>query len=93
MSIEFYWDTQDPQNVGPAYRDHESGESGEAEFVGWYRDGAPVSDAETVGYEVQHYFTGPDGAYTGPDCDGIYPAFRCGGKVTLVKEVKRPTGG
>jgi len=68
---EIYWDKSDPQNIGPAYRDcDESGreiESGALEFIGW-SNGAEYLD----GYNLGDYFDG-DGAYLGPDSDGIEP--------------------
>lgn len=58
-----YWDRQDTTNVGPAYRCGQ--ESGSLTHTGWSGDAA--------GYNIADYFCGPDGAYRGPDKDGIYP--------------------
>lgn len=70
-----YWDSQDPRNVGPAYRCGD--ESGSLTVEGWQHiNGNPPADDEIQGYNIADYFTGPDGAYRGPDSDGIYPILR-----------------
>lgn len=46
-------------------------ESGELEFVGWASlDG---SAPDVTGYVLEAFFSGPDGAYVGPDQHGVYP--------------------
>jgi len=67
-----YWDTQDPRNTGAAFRT--PNDSGPLEFVRWaHVSGRTVSSAETEGYHLRDFFRGPDGAYAGPDQDGIFP--------------------
>lgn len=67
---EIYWDSQDPANVGPAYRvgtaPHQ--ESGALEFAGW------SSDEGTDDYDLGAFFDG-DGGYLGPDSMGVHPTF------------------
>lgn len=60
--ITIFWDRQDANNEGPAWRTET--ESGALEFRGW-----SSNDAE--GYHLGDYFQG--GRYLGPDQDGIYP--------------------
>lgn len=67
-SVTIYWDGQDPNNGGPAYRivdaaGHE--ESGALHHRGWSAD-------DTDGYYLTEYF-GPTDEYRGPDQDGVYP--------------------
>ena len=64
--ITIYWDAQDSNNEGPAWRTDT--ESGSLEFVQWN----DPDDAE--GYNVREYF-GQNGEYKGPDCYGIHPIF------------------
>lgn len=61
--ITLYWDTQDPSNVGPAYRTAD--ESGALELLRW--------EGDATGMNVEDFFRGPDGAYLGPDQDGVHP--------------------
>lgn len=66
-----YWDTQVPGDPAPAYRVGD--ESGRLYFDGWAAtDGRDVR-GEVDGYNLGDYFDGPNGAYRGPDRDGIYP--------------------
>lgn len=71
-SVEVYWDEQDKNNAGPAYRDEETGESGSLEFTGdWLSlDG---HEGETGGYYLTAYFK-QNGKYQGPDMYGVYPS-------------------
>lgn len=69
--ITIYWDSQNKNNPGPAYRDEKTGESGSLEFAGW-SDGA----SGDTGRHLEDYFRGPDGSYLGPDCDGVFPILR-----------------
>jgi len=76
--VEIYWDSQDRSNPGPAYREttgeKDQRESGPLELRGWaHVSGRKVEEAEVLGYNLSDYFTGADGAYAGPDQDGIYP--------------------
>lgn len=68
-TVAIYWDDQDPQNAGPAYRDGTAphGTSGELDFAGWSSD-------DCDGYELDHYFDN-DGSYIGPDAGGVHPLF------------------
>ena len=61
--ITLYWDRQDSANEGPAYRT--SDDSGSLELLRWEGDAA--------GMHLENFFRGPDGAYLGPDADGVYP--------------------
>lgn len=61
--ITLYWDKQDASNEGPAYRTES--ESGALELLRW--------EGDAQGMNVEDYFRGPDGAYLGPDADGVYP--------------------
>lgn len=75
-NVVLYWDKQDPQNPGPAYRlsRDNGGESGSLDVTGWaHVSGRKVEESEVAGYNIADYFTGADGAYAGPDQDGIYP--------------------
>ena len=65
-----YWDTQDAANIGPAFRF--AGESGPLEFVTWASTGGRITADDVAGYNIADYF-GVDGAYKGPDQDGIFP--------------------
>ena len=57
------------KRIGGIYRD-----SGPLEFAGWaHISGRAVDDSEVIGYNLSDYFRGSDGAYSGPDQDGIYP--------------------
>ena len=74
--VDIYWDRQDPNNEGPAYRmaipeSYSMLESGPLEFAGWAHGG----DADTQGYALAEYFDG-QGNYLGPDSHGVYPLFR-----------------
>lgn len=77
VPVEIYWDEQDPENAGPAYRIGEPGsghqETGEMEFAGW-----STNDEDSMGYVLDAYFDG-DGRYLGPDGDGVHPQFWCDG--------------
>jgi hypothetical protein len=71
--ITLYWDDQDPNNVGPAYR-VDGGESGALEFVRWNAPDPRDCEPDVVeGYCLEPYFNGPDRAYLGPDQYGVYP--------------------
>ena len=66
--VTIYWDSSDPQNVGPAYRIERAdgrSASGSLNFGCWSADGCD-------GYQLEDYFDG-NGAYRGPDADGVYP--------------------
>lgn len=65
QGLEIYWDTQDPDNEGAAWRTQSV--SGSIDHVGW------SGDCE-IGMNLLDYF-GPDGRYIGPDCQGVYPLF------------------
>lgn len=76
--VEIYMDHQDRSNEGPAFREltgeKDQRTSGPLEFRGWaHVSGRKVEDSEVIGYNVGDYFCGNDGAYSGPDRDGIYP--------------------
>ena len=65
-----YWDNQDPNNSGPAYRDYENDQeidSGLLEFEGFPQG--------CEGYNLADYF-GNDGEYLGPDEGGIEPIYK-----------------
>lgn len=68
--VVIYWDDQDPQNPGPAYRigDPASGqqESGALDCVGF-------SEPSADGIVPLDGYFGRDGRYLGPDQDGLYP--------------------
>jgi len=64
--VVIYWDSQDSNNEGPAFRRESTQESGALEFRGWIGE-------NTNGYFLGEYFKGPDSAYLGPDSDGVYP--------------------
>ena len=64
--ITIYWDRQDPNNVGAAYRYRDGSDSGSLEFIRW--------SEPAEGYELENYFDG-DGRYLGPDQHGVYPVF------------------
>lgn len=61
--ILLYWDVQDPANPGPAYRT--ATDSGPCELMHW--------NGSSQGMHLEDFFRGPDGAYLGPDSDGVYP--------------------
>lgn len=70
--ITIYWDKQDPDNVGPAWRTAD--DSGAMEFVRWTAADPRNAASDVVeGYSLESYFGGPDGAYLGPDQHGVYP--------------------
>lgn len=70
--VVLYWDTQDSANVGPAYQTKD--DSGALELTSWaHVSGRNIEEAEVLGYNIADYFTGADGAYAGPDQNGIYP--------------------
>ena len=58
--ITLYWD----KNSGPAYRTE--ADSGALELLKW-------STEASEGQNLEDYFRGADGAYLGPDEDGVYP--------------------
>jgi hypothetical protein len=68
--LTLYYDTQDPADPGPAYRTAEEG--GALELCGW---GGPADGTEDSSYRIGEFF-GDDGAYRGPDNEGVYPLFR-----------------
>lgn len=66
--VELFWAQDDD---APTCREHYSDgheESFGVEHCGW-------SEGEADGDALFDYFTGPDGAYIGPDCYGVYPHF------------------
>lgn len=71
--ITLYWDKQVPGEHGPAYRAYLEAENGDAilnesgplDLVRW--------EGDSQGMNVEDFFRGPDGAYLGPDEDGVYP--------------------
>ena len=63
--VTLYWDTQDPNAVGPAYRTGD--DCGPLEFFGFVG-----ADDKTL-YTLESFFGGPDQTYLGPDQDGVYP--------------------
>lgn len=65
--VELYWDKQDQNNPGPAYRYLDGSESGPCDVTGW-------SDACRPRVSIEDYFDG-DGKYLGPDSEGVYPIF------------------
>lgn len=72
--LTIWWDTQDPNNEGPAYMDGPGGESGPLHHIAWARaDGRPLAERDVDGYLLEAYFSGPDREYIGPDQDGVYP--------------------
>ena len=76
--VLIYWDRQDRNNEGPAYRvttgEINQRESGALDLAGWaHVSGRKVEDSEVVGYNVGDYFGLSGGEYKGPDQDGIYP--------------------
>lgn len=76
--VLIYWDRQESGNEGPAFRETSGAmdqrESGSLEFRGWaHVSGRKIEESEVAGYNVADYF-GRDGAYAGPDKDGIYPS-------------------
>jgi len=74
---EIYWDRQDPRDEGPAFRRKD--DSGALELSGWaHVSGRNVEDAEVAGYNLRDYFRA-NGAYQGPDQDGIYPVLAAQG--------------
>lgn len=74
-SVTLYWDYSAGEDEGPAFRfSDEDKTSGPLDFQGWLRDGKKVEGEEAAGYTVGAFFRGHDGAYLGPDEDGIYPA-------------------
>jgi hypothetical protein len=72
-----YWDDQDPDDEGggAAYRigSGDTTESGPLDFERWSDERGGVGIDGRPHYSA--YFRGPDGAYLGPDCDGVYPEF------------------
>lgn len=62
-SITIYWDEQDKSNQGPAYR-VAGGESGALELLMW--------EGDAKGMHLEDFFR-HNGAYSGPDADGVYP--------------------
>lgn len=66
-SITIYWDSQDSENIGPAYRG--KSESGPLHFDRW-SNGKP----HIAGYNYGDYFDAA-GCYLGPDDYGVYPIF------------------
>ena len=78
--VLIYWDSQDSNNPGAAYRtttgEQDRRESGPLWLNDWaHVSGREVDESEVVGYNAGDYFGGNDGAYSGPDKDGIYPIF------------------
>ena len=75
--IEIYWDRQDSNNAGPAFREAtgpiDQRDSGPLEFCGWgHTSGRPVVESEVIVYHIADYFS-ENCAYRGPDDFGIYP--------------------
>ena len=69
-----YWERQDPNEPGPAYRIWQA--SGSLTHSGWsHLSGRPVKAKEILGYHLSDFFLGYDGLYLGPDSDSIYPTF------------------
>ncbi len=66
-----YWDCQVPGDHAPAYRVGD--ESGRLIHDGWTATHGNSVRLEADGYDLESYFRGPNGAYSGPDRDGIYP--------------------
>lgn len=64
-----YWDTQDPNNTGPAFRCGDT--SGALEFHSWQQYNGLTTD-HIEGYCVADYFD-HDGRYLGLDVGGVYP--------------------
>jgi cytolysin (calcineurin-like family phosphatase) len=68
--ITIYWDSQDSENEGPAWRTET--ESGALEFRGWTAEDKRNATPDVVeGYNVSDYFR--SGRYLGPDQYGVYP--------------------
>ena len=71
------WERQNPSKQGAVFRLGK--ECGLLEFVRWaHLSGRPVSDHEVAAKNLPAYFTGHDGAYSGPDKEGFYPLFKMG---------------
>lgn len=61
--ILIYWDRQDPDNIGPAYRRTDIQESGPLELLKW--------NGDATGAHLEDFFRFD--TYLGPDGDGVYP--------------------
>lgn len=70
-SVTLYWDKQDSNSEGPAYRTADNGESGALDLIRWANINGTPATAE--GRELWMYFEGPNDTYTGPDCYGVFP--------------------
>ena len=70
-----FWERLNPSSEGAVFRLGK--DCGLLAFIGWaHVSGRAVTEQEIAGKKVRNFFNGVEGGYTGPDKQGVYPAFK-----------------